>query len=386
MKVAASVFFLLLFISHQSLSQDAKAILEKSYYECTKVKGGSFRMMITRKAFTDTIATVSESNCKFLKIDNDSVSPWKFFIKKWNGDGALCTGNELIRLRAKDSSGVIYSRNHSEYETAIQDDGLFLPVFQPRIIFNLDRLNESTIVLRISKDEEVMKKNCYVVHVIDVSRFARPNSERQEKVFFVDKQTYLPLGYSEINVAKVAKDSLVKSEEFKIVELNISDLPHDSVFTYKSVQGFFQLRTMTGGVYHHHLKAGMKAPDFSGKLIGGDTLSLESLRGKKVLLYFFSHSSYPSLKALSEIQNLGNINKDVTVLLISMDRGERDIADLLKRRNITLKVISRAQSVADSYFINAAPTFIVIDAKGIIKHIETGYGEKTTEKLLNDLK
>ncbi|MEO8085948.1 MAG: TlpA disulfide reductase family protein [Bacteroidota bacterium] len=355
-----------------------KAILEKSFQACMNLQGGTYKMDVSKKTFNDAKTKNTFSQSKFSAAEGDSAFPFKFIVMMNNGDGNLCTSNDLVQLNGSDSTGVIYSRssNQSMFRGAYQSEGLFPPFFQTEVVFSLDRLQQTTFIVRQGKDEEAMGKSCFNIKFIDLIRATLPDGQRQEKTFLIDKQTYLPVAYSERSVMKLNNDSVYKENNFKLKEFS-STQPHDSLFTFKNIPAHFRLRNILEKVYHHHLKAGNTAPDFKGKVLMGDSITLKSFAGKKVVLFFFYRSSYPCLKALNAMQQFQNENKDMEVLLIGIDASERDLSTLLSKRNISLKAIEDGQPIADKYYISAVPSFVSIDEKGIVKKIENGFGAET---------
>ena len=364
--------------------ENPKVILEKCFLKCANLQGGTYMMDISKKGFNENTSSVKNASCKFLRVEGDSTSPYKFHTSLSNGDGALCTSNDLVQLKGSDSTGIIYSRssNQSIYRGAYQSEGLFPPFFQPQVVFSLDRADQSTFIIRQGKDEDAMGKSCYNIKIIDLIRATLPDGQRQEKSFLIDKQTMLPVFYSERSVMKLNNDSVYKENSFRITTMDLSAV-HDSVFAFKNLPPWFKLRNILETVYHHHLKAGMTAPDFKGKLLGADSISLKSFAGKQVMLFFFYRSSYPSLKALNDVQEFQNAHSDVEVLLIGIDASGKDLKELLEKRKITLKAIEDGEPIADKYFVTAAPQFILIDEKGIIKKIKNGYGEGSLEGVAN---
>ena len=374
------LLFGIFFIAFSRVSyaqDDPKEILEKSFRACINLGGGSYSMDLSGKSFVDTKAVSTTATCKFLRVDGDSAAPFKFVVSMPNGDGALCTSNDLVQFRGKDSTGVIYSRssNQGVYRGAYQSEGLFPPFFQPQVVFSLDRIEQTTFIVRRGKDESALGKSCFSIKLIDLIRATQPDGQRQEKTFLIDKQTFLPLSYTEKSVMKLNSDSVYKENIFRLTALSTVPV-QDSVFAFKNIPQDFRLRNILETVYHHHLKTADAAPGFTGKVLGGDSITLNSTKGKRVLLFFFYRTSYPCLKALSAVQEFQNENKDVEVLLIGIDAAEENLSALLSKRNITLKAIEDGQSIADQYFITAVPSFVFIDEKGIIRKIENGFGKE----------
>lgn len=372
--------FLSLVSGFCSAADDPKAILEKCFVKCSSLQSGVYEMDISKKGFNENTKSVKNASARFLRVEGDSTAPFKFYVTLSNGDGSLCTSNDFVQLKGSDSSGVIYSRssNQSMYRGAFQSEGLFPPFFQPQVVFSLDRADQTTFIIRQGKDQEAMGKTCYSIKIIDLIRATLPDGQRQEKSFLIDKQTLLPVYYSESSVMKLNNDSVYKENSFRLTKLELSAV-HDSLFALKVIPPTFRLRNVLETVYHHHLKAGTAAPDFKGKLVGADSISLKSFAGKKVLLFFFHRASYPSLKALNDVQEFQKANPNTEVLLIGIDASGKDLKELLEKRNIKLKSIEDGQPIADKYFVTAAPQFILIDEKGVIKKIKSGFGEGSLE-------
>lgn len=373
-------FILIFFIAalEFSAAEDPRSILEKSFVACRNLDGGKYRMTISKKLFYDKTATETGSECKFLAVPGDSAAPSKFFVQMNDGDGTLCMSNDFVELRGKDSSGAIYSRNTNQgiYRGAWQSEGLFPPFFQPYVVFSLDRMDQTTFIVRLNGESKVMGKACYKIQLIDLVRAGLADGQRQEKIFLIDKETWLPVGYEEKTITRLNTDSLVKEAQYQLTELSLNP-PHDSLFTYKAIPEGYSLRNISEVVYHHHHKAGSPAPPFKAKESGGDTLRSESLKGKKTLLAFFSRTSYPSLKSLAPLQQLQDEHPGFDILLVGADISEKDLKELLDKRRINIRSLANAQNVADAFFITAFPAFVLIDETGKIVKMEKGFGSKT---------
>ena len=132
------------------------------------------------------------------------------------------------------------------------------------------------------------------------------------------------------------------------------------------------------------LKAGDKAPDFSGKDQDGNLVSLKQYRGKKVILYFYPKDNTPGCTA--EACNLRD-NKDLLakegyeVLGVSTDdeASHRDfrakyslpfplIADTDKSINQKYGVWVEKERDGKKFFGTARTTFL-IDEKGMITEV-----------------
>lgn len=132
------------------------------------------------------------------------------------------------------------------------------------------------------------------------------------------------------------------------------------------------------------LKAGDKAPEFSGKDQDGNTVTLSQFKGKKVILYFYPKDGTPGCTA--EACNLRDNNatliaKGYEILGVSGDdeASHKDfktkyslpfslIADTDKSINKLYGVWVERERDGKKFFATARTTF-VIDEKGIITKV-----------------
>jgi thioredoxin-dependent peroxiredoxin len=147
---------------------------------------------------------------------------------------------------------------------------------------------------------------------------------------------------------------------------------------------FFILAFGAQAVAQTALKAGDKAPDFSGKDQDGKLVSLQDYKGKKVILYFYPKDNTPGCTA--EACNLRD-NKDMLakegyeILGVSTDdeASHRDfrtkyslpfplIADTDKSINQKYGVWVEKERDGKKFFGTARTTFI-IDEKGMITQV-----------------
>jgi peroxiredoxin Q/BCP len=132
------------------------------------------------------------------------------------------------------------------------------------------------------------------------------------------------------------------------------------------------------------LKAGDKAPEFTGKDQDGKTVSLSSYKGKKLILYFYPKDDTPGCTA--EACNLRD-NKDrlgkegYEVLGVSSD-DETSHKNFISKYSLTFPLIADTdKSIHEKYgvwvekerdgkkFMGTARTTFVIDEKGYITQV-----------------
>jgi thiol-disulfide isomerase/thioredoxin len=114
------------------------------------------------------------------------------------------------------------------------------------------------------------------------------------------------------------------------------------------------------------------APDISGELLDGSSVSLESMRGKPVLVHFWATWCPICGVEQSSIDAIAN---DYPVLSVAMDEATpAQILAYMKDKGVDYPVIHDPESqIARRYAIRGVPSSFVIDADGNIRFVEVGY-------------
>lgn len=125
------------------------------------------------------------------------------------------------------------------------------------------------------------------------------------------------------------------------------------------------------------LETPIEAPNFSLKEIGGRKISLKELRGKVVLLNFFSPSCSVCQKQASSFDKLDEVikSKDVVFLSVAVEGREKDLLKYKEKFNLSVPIlIDEDGSVAKAYRIRGHHETFFIDREGKI------VGKTFTEK------
>jgi peroxiredoxin Q/BCP len=132
------------------------------------------------------------------------------------------------------------------------------------------------------------------------------------------------------------------------------------------------------------LKVGSRAPDFSLPAGSGETLSLKDLKGKKVVLYFYSkdNTSGCTKEACTFNENLARVKKQGAVVIgVSPDNvashakfaGKYDLSFPLlsdEQKGMLKKFgVWKEKSMYGRKYMGVERTTFIIDEKGIISHI-----------------
>lgn len=113
----------------------------------------------------------------------------------------------------------------------------------------------------------------------------------------------------------------------------------------------------------------------AGPTLDGNFLSIEDLKGKTVLVIFWSSQAKPFVDQLPALMEfLKKAPKQVTVVGVSLDTDELDLADFVEARGLTWPQIFYSEPekrgwnspVASYYGISSLPTFWIVDSTGVV--------------------
>ena len=124
-----------------------------------------------------------------------------------------------------------------------------------------------------------------------------------------------------------------------------------------------------------YLAADRRAPDFSLKDIHGNTVTLEGLRGKVVVLNFWTKTCGPCLEEMPELAELTKIVRDrpdVAVVTVSVDDSAADIQPTLQtvlrdEPPFSVLVDPGADIVGGKFGTRLFPETWFIDKRGVIR-------------------
>jgi len=120
---------------------------------------------------------------------------------------------------------------------------------------------------------------------------------------------------------------------------------------------------------------GCKAPDFAVKTIKGESISLEKLRGKVVIINFWFTSCAPCIAEMPALNRLVEEFNGSDVVFIAFARDDvNELTYFLQKRPFNFNIVASAHDMAKSYCIDLFgwPTTIVVDKSGVVRKITSG--------------
>lgn len=124
-------------------------------------------------------------------------------------------------------------------------------------------------------------------------------------------------------------------------------------------------------------KEGFTAPDFTLDLLDGGTVSLSELRGKVVLVNFWTSWCPPCRLEMPAIEKTYRSYKEIGFVVIGLNLTAQDsqqaAADFAREIGITFPIaIDRDNAVGNLYRVTALPTSFFIDRNGVIRSVVVG--------------
>ena len=138
-------------------------------------------------------------------------------------------------------------------------------------------------------------------------------------------------------------------------------------------------------------KPGDAAPAFTLADVHGNTVTLDGLKGKVVLLNFWApwcRSCKEELPGLDDLHKKYS-SRGFTVLSICIERSDSVVSKYLQKRQVSFPVlVDKNGEIADTYRFSGLPASFLIGKDGIIRYRHMGFGKellKIYEQEITDL-
>lgn len=121
-------------------------------------------------------------------------------------------------------------------------------------------------------------------------------------------------------------------------------------------------------------EVGSPAPAFQLKDLEGNTVSLEDLKGKIVMLDFWATWCAPCRATMPELEKLQQEHPDDFVLLaINLNEPAERVSAYVQQQNIRSRVLLDADgSTGMAYMASSIPHQYIIDKEGVFRHSQAG--------------
>lgn len=151
----------------------------------------------------------------------------------------------------------------------------------------------------------------------------------------------------------------------------------DSLFVFEPPEGAKLVTEFKGPVKANADLTGQSAADFKLASIDGKEITLESLKGKFVLLNFWATWCGPCRRDLPEVEKLHQEFHHKGLVVLGIDGGEsaETVNQFLVSSKLSYPILLGDNLTAASYGVNALPTMVLIDADGKIVFYHVGAGD-----------
>ncbi len=136
------------------------------------------------------------------------------------------------------------------------------------------------------------------------------------------------------------------------------------------------------------IDVGAEFPDISLPTIDGKTVSIKDFRGKIVLLAFWASWCPRCREELIFLEGIYRSNPDVVVLAVNQESQNlsnthlENLKKLLEEWRIDYPVLlDRDLKAWSALCINALPTSVILDKKGMVRFAEPNYYWESQEKI-----
>lgn len=209
------------------------------------------------------------------------------------------------------------------------------------------------------------------------------------KADFKDLDNSQPFMLDGITIPVYSEELIrVEGENFMKVMMSADFVPEPYIDSTKAVKLFVlrkatdleksQMMQFQGDTPKSNAIIGKPAIPFKVTDLAGKNYSLESLKGKTIVINFWFIECKPCVMEIPDLNKLVEkyTGKDVVFLGIANNEKSK-IQKFLEKQPYTYNLIAGDIKVANDYGIMAYPTHIIIDSNGVVAFSTSGLGPTT---------
>ncbi len=204
----------------------------------------------------------------------------------------------------------------------------------------------------------------------------------------VDKEFGISLQSTvSVTITANALNTPIRTEQKTHVRsLKIDEPLDDSIFTFAPPPDAIEVSLLLTPALPRPNLSGTSAPSFDLKALNGASFSSTSLKGRPVLLDFWTTWCGPCRQAMPTLETIYGENRDKGLVILGVDAGEdrQTVETFLKTATASYPTILSIDSdVLRSFQVTAYPTYVLIDSNGNIVAHQIGYpGEDGLRSML----
>ena len=384
-------FLIILNTTIEVHAQNAQDILQKTHDKCQSVENGYYEMTKYFKFMDSKDTSKSYTSCYFKKLKNDDLNLPAYRIDY--GGIAFYNGNELVDATSYDSTAIIFSKGlwAKRIEKESRRFSFFIPLTNEKysIIQHDSDFNDKRYIFKLVGEEKLQNDICYHINVNilykeEISENIR-NTETNYN-YWIKKSDFTPIQYSIVYKMVLQNDTTYQYEKNVLNKYELNNLKDESFFSLKSIPDYYKLKDYTPAKAIPLLQNATTAPNFELLSLDDKKINLMDLKGKLVLIDFFTKSCYPCMLALPGLQALHKKYKSKGLKVIGIniyDKKQDGIIPFLSKHGITYPVLLGGKDVGVNYNVSGIPTVYLIDKNGKIIFSFDGYEKKKEQELEN---
>ncbi len=391
---------IILILTFSSNAQTANEIILKTIEKCNAIESGYYEMDFKMKFISGPDTSSRSYNCYFKKLDKDPCFPvqfnYQYFYDNELNQHAVYNSKTLTNGYSRDSSGqtqsvdkwikeiVSISHNYTFYDPFTSIEKSDLP--------SKKSLKKEKYKLQLIGQEKINGYNCHHIQINlkkEHLEKAKLNYIKKEFHLWINKKDHYPIKYSTEYILIMENDTMVQYQLYELKKYELNQPINNSLFLATEIPEYYKIKEYKP--YHPPplLPIDTIAPYWKHISLDGDSIGLNDLKGKLVLVDFFYKSCYPCMLALPDLQWLHENYYDKGLRIVGLDPFDNEddnLKDFLSKRGVTYPIVYSNRDVANLYRVSGYPTLYLIDKDGKIIHHKKGYGKKMKKELKKVIK
>ncbi len=351
--------------------------------------------MSYRKKYMSGADTTSHvTKCYFKKVKSKlpfpSLFQLQYFDKGVQTGATLFTGDELTSFSLKDSTGLVMKMDmwKKEIESRSDNYDLFDP-FTSKDGHPLPKkssFRDSSFRTVMHGQEKVGGINCYHIETREGVQMEGIDAKLPDFIshYWINTADYIPVQISQAFTMIMNMDTMVQYDLLTIDHYQLDGPFDDANISLAVIPAYIRMKEYTPYQRPDPLPLDTVAPEWSFPSLSDEMVSLESLKGKLVLIDFFYKSCMPCMQALPVLQSLHEKYKDKGLVVIGLDPyddKEDNLAAFLAKRNVDYPILYASKEIAKTYRVSGYPTMFLVSKEGKIVNVQEGYGDTVEAKL-----
>src|SRR5690606_27085577 len=385
------IFFIisLLIINSCKKELTTEQIVEKVQETIKNSKFGYYKQTeITKKVSVgeDSTKTESQRDFYYKKEPKDTLIGFKIASLEKDGFHQIYNTENLFGLTTWNKTLTITEKNqYPEQVSRIKQSYNSFPFFFfVKNVFDYAEKDKKIELINLGS-VKINNQDCYKLTITTPKNNDQMSSEQ---IYYISKDTYLPIG-SDISVStKIGKATEIISFEIRISDINLEDEISDKIFTQEELSEYVKVINYTPELEQTAntlLAIGEKAPEWELSNSQGKKINLNDLKGKITIMDFWYKACGPCNKQMVKLQELHDRYPENKVKFIGINTIDDPIEDkidlFLENRNITMETVFDGKTIERDYQVTASPALFVIDQNGFIIHNIDGYSSNIVTEL-----